>query len=85
MARAVKESDPTVEKLDATIERLDAILAVLQNLLIFEGAKLGLTRDQVRRMVAVDNNRMSAVMSQVKKAMNRKETNGEDPARRRAS
>ena len=64
MSRARVESDPVVEK-------LDAILAVLENLLIVEGVKLGMTRDELRPIVGVDNNRVSAVMRQLKKAKNR--------------
>lgn len=61
MARRAQVGDPVVEK-------LDAILTVLQNLLIFEGAKVGMTRDELRRIVAVDNNRLSNVMRHVKRA-----------------
>ena len=64
MSPARRESDPVVDK-------LDAILGVLQNLPIVEGVKLGMTRDDLRPIVGVDTNRMSAVMRQVKKAKNR--------------
>jgi hypothetical protein len=64
MSRARVESDPIAV-------RLDAILTVLQNLLIVEGVKLGMTRDELRPIVGVQNNRVSAVMRQLKKAKNR--------------
>lgn len=64
MSRTRGESDPVMEK-------LDAILGVLQNLLIVEGVKLGMTRDELRPIVGVDNNRVSAVMRQLKHAKNR--------------
>jgi hypothetical protein len=60
MARRTQTADPIVEK-------LDAILTVVQNLLIFEGAKAGMKRDELRRIVAVDNNRLSKVMRHVKR------------------
>jgi hypothetical protein len=58
---------------DPVVERLDAILTVMQNLLIFEGAKVGMKRDELRRIVAVENNRLSKIMRHVKQAKNRKD------------
>lgn len=64
MPRALREADPIVDK-------LDAILGVLQNLLIVEGVKLGMTRDDLRPIVGADNNRVSAIMRQLRKAKGR--------------
>jgi hypothetical protein len=53
---------------DPVIERLDSILTVLENLLILEGAKAGVMRDDLRPLVGVSNERLSAVMRHVRPA-----------------
>lgn len=63
MARRAQVGDPVVEK-------LDAILTVFQNLLIFEGAKVGMTRDELRPIVGVANNRLSEIMRYAKRGKN---------------
>lgn len=47
---------------DPIAHTLDSILTVLQNLLIIEGAKAGMTRDDLRPLVGVSNERLSAAM-----------------------
>lgn len=56
MARTPREADPV-------LERLDAILRLSQDMAIFEAARAGLTRDSIRKIVQVGNNRISAIMS----------------------
>jgi len=58
------------EASDPIAERLDAILVVLQNLLIIEGATAGMTRDQLRPLLGVSNERLSAVMRHLRRAKN---------------
>jgi hypothetical protein len=57
MAR--RESDPV-------LERLDAILSVVQDLLVLESAKAGLRRQDIRRFLPVDNNRISKITRNLK-------------------
>ena len=56
MARNPKETDPVVE-------RLDALLRLSQDMAILDAARAGLTRDSIRKIVRVDSNRISAIMS----------------------
>lgn len=51
---------------DPLVEKLDAIHSALQDLLIFEGARVGMTMAQVRKMLGVDNNRVSRIWQYVK-------------------
>ena len=51
---------------DPLVEKLDAIHSALQDLLIFEGARVGMTMAQVRQIVGVDNNRISRVWKLIK-------------------
>jgi len=53
---------------DPVLQRLDAILAVLKDLMILEGAKAGLKREDLRKIVAVDNNRISRFMKHVRRS-----------------
>jgi len=59
MKRKPKNGDPVVQK-------LDEVLAVMKDLLIFECARTGMTRPQLRAIVAVDNNRISKIARHVK-------------------
>ncbi len=61
---------PKPEASDPVGERLDAILIVLQNLLIIEGARAGITRDHLRPLVGVSNERLSAVMRHLRPPKN---------------
>ncbi|BAU46799.1 hypothetical protein SVA_0217 [Sulfurifustis variabilis] len=58
------------EKIDPIERKLDSILSVLQDLLILQGAKAGIKRDDLRRIVSVDTNRVSRVMKHVRRAKN---------------
>jgi hypothetical protein len=49
----------------AIAQKLDAILNAIENVLIFEAAKAGVTRDGIREIVRVDSNRISRVMKNV--------------------
>ncbi len=55
---------------DPIADKLDAILIVLQNLLIIEGARAGMTRDHLRPLVGVSNERLSAIMRHLRPAKN---------------
>jgi hypothetical protein len=46
---------------DAVVQRLDAILDVMQNVLIIEGARAGMSKAEVREMVGVGDARVSGV------------------------
>jgi hypothetical protein len=46
---------------DPVVARLDAILNVMQNVLIIEGARAGMTRAKVREMVGVADARVGEV------------------------
>lgn len=59
MKRKQQNGDPVVAK-------LDEVLAVLKDLLILECARTGMTRPQLRAIVAVDNNRISRIARHVK-------------------
>jgi hypothetical protein len=59
MPRKRKEADPVAQT-------LEAILVVLQDLLILEGARSGIRRDDLRRILAVDSWRISRIMRHVK-------------------
>jgi hypothetical protein len=71
MARVLVKHNPIEEK-------LDAILSVMQDLLILEGAKAGIRRDDLRRIVAVDSNRISRVMKHVRRSRNGTPTTSEE-------
>ena len=59
MKRKQNNGDPVVQK-------LDEVLAVLKDLLIFECARTGMTRPELRAIVAVDNNRISKIARHVR-------------------
>ena len=54
------------EKRDPLLEELRGIRAVLQDLLIIECARTGMAREDLRAIVAVDNNRISRIARHVK-------------------
>jgi hypothetical protein len=54
------------DAIDPTDQKLDAILTVLQDLVIIEGARAGLTRDTVRNILRVDNTRISKTWRHLK-------------------
>jgi DNA-binding transcriptional regulator GbsR (MarR family) len=56
--------------LDPVAGTLNSILATLQDLLILEGARAGITRDDLRRIVGVSNERVSAVMRHIRSTKN---------------
>ena len=56
MPQTDKDNDPL-------LERLDAILKLAQDMAILESARAGMTRDAIRKIVPVGNNRISAIMS----------------------
>lgn len=51
---------PNVENTQV-MQRLDAILNVMQNVLILEGARAGMSKAEVRHMVGVGDARVSRV------------------------
>jgi len=51
---------------DPVVQRLEAILTVLQDLLILECARTGIKRDDLRAILAVDNNRISRIAKHVR-------------------
>jgi hypothetical protein len=53
---------------DPVVQKLDAILSVLQDLMILEGAKVGIKREDLRKIVAVGNNRISRVTKHVRRS-----------------
>jgi hypothetical protein len=55
---------------DPILDKLEDILVVLQNLLIIEGARAGIKRDNLRPLVGVSNERLSAVMRHLHPAKN---------------
>ena len=61
MAKKSTVSDPVIQK-------LDAILVVLQDLLILEGAKAGIGKEELRRILSVDSNRVSKIKKHVRRA-----------------
>jgi hypothetical protein len=60
------ESDPVVKE-------LRAIRTVVEDLLILESARAGLTNAGVRAVTKVDNNRVSRIASRVRSARNGEE------------
>jgi hypothetical protein len=48
-------------------QKLDAIHRVLQDLFILEGAIAGIKREDLRRILSLDNNRISRVMKHVRR------------------
>ncbi len=61
MAGDAKRADPIIEE-------LQGIRAVLQDLLIIECARTGMSREDLRAIVAVNNNRISRIARHVKPA-----------------
>jgi len=57
--KAKKNGDPVAQT-------LESILLVLKDLLILECAKTGMTRPELRAIVAADNNRISRIARHVK-------------------
>lgn len=55
---------------DRTLEELREIRSVLETLLIVECARSGMTRAEIRAVVAVDNNRISRIARHVKPVEN---------------
>ncbi len=55
------------EQQNAILSKLEEIRSLLQSLLIIEGARAGLSRDQVRDLASVRTRRVSAVWGSVKK------------------
>jgi len=51
---------------DPVVQKLDGILTVLQDFLIIECARTGMKQEDVRAIVAVDNNRISRIARHVK-------------------
>lgn len=51
---------------DPILRELVEIRTLLQSLLIIEGARNGMTRDQVRRLVGVSSKRVSDIWGQLK-------------------
>jgi hypothetical protein len=54
------------DSIDVTTEKLDAILSVLQDLVIIEGAKAGLTKGTVRSILRVNNARIGRTWKHLK-------------------
>jgi len=48
-------------------EKLEAIVRLLEDLFVLEAARAGLTRDNIRAVLPVDNNRISAIMRGLKR------------------
>ena len=59
---------------DVTEEKLDAILSALQDLVIIEGAKAGLTKDAVRSILRVNNDRIGRTWKHLKKVTKNTDT-----------
>lgn len=53
---------------DPILEELHAIRGVLQDLMILECARTGMTREELRRIVPVDKTRISRIMKHDRKA-----------------
>ncbi len=51
---------------NAVVQRLDAVLNVMQNVLIIEGARAGMSKAEVRKMVGVGDARVSGVWRHLK-------------------
>jgi hypothetical protein len=50
-------------KNDPVLERLDSILKLAQDVAILQAARAGMTRDGIRKIVPVSNNRISEIVS----------------------
>ncbi len=50
---------------DPVVERLDRIVELLENLVMLEGRRYGLARDEVRSILSVDAKRVSKVTKNV--------------------
>jgi hypothetical protein len=50
---------------DVVVERLDRIIELLENVLMLQGRRYGLSRDQVRGIVSLDAKRVSRVTQHV--------------------
>ena len=61
MGRPAANSDPIQQE-------LHAILGVLQDLMILECARTGIRRENLRRIVPVQNTKISRIMKHVKRA-----------------
>jgi len=69
-----READSNVPLL----ESLEAIHSTLQDLLIFEGCRNGMRKEQVRKMLGVNNNRVSRVWKHLK-SLEKVKSNGKIP------
>ena len=49
------------ESLHSTADKLDIVIRLLEDLFILEAASAGFSRDAIRRVISVDNNRISRV------------------------
>ena len=51
---------------DPLLSKLEAIHSVLQDLLIFEGARAGMNKKEVRQMLGVSNDRIGQIWKHIK-------------------
>ena len=56
----------TSKDLKPFIKELKEIKSLLQTILIFDGSRVGLTRDQIRGITHMDTNRVSEILGNIK-------------------
>lgn len=53
-------------KSDPVCERLDLVIRLLQDLLIMEGVKAGINKEELRKILAIDKLRIFRISKQIK-------------------
>jgi hypothetical protein len=56
---------------DPVADRLDALLTATQNLFILEALRAGVSGDEIRKLLRINNWRISRISKPLKKAMKR--------------
>jgi len=57
----------TTQHEDALVKKIDSVVQLLENLFILQSAKTGFKRDEIRKILGVSNDRVSAVMKHLRK------------------